>query len=139
MNHANLTLVRQRLCTWVSPDELVGGGEAFNTTQIMVTFHSSAPAGNTPRGDRGASPLSEGSRSTAPLVGGPSVLDAHFPSPCAVSHITRCFWGNAAFPEMLAVMFARPSVTRASGWGLVLLCSLFHTKHIITSHKSSSQ
>lgn len=48
MHHANLTLVRQRLCTWVSPDELVGGGEAVNTAQIIVTFRSSAPAGNIP-------------------------------------------------------------------------------------------
>lgn len=138
MNHANLTLVRQRLCTWVSPDELVGGGEAFNTTQIIVTFHSSAPAGNTSRGDRGGSPeqLEQKDSTTG---GRPKCPRCPFPFSLRCFPHHKVLLGNAAFPEMLTVMFARPSVTRASGWGLVLLCSLFCTKHIITAHKSSSQ
>lgn len=138
MHHANLTLVRQRLCTWVSPDELIGGGEAVNTAQIIVTFRSSAPAGNIPRGDRGGSPEQlEQKHSTAERR--PKCPGCPFPFSLLCFPHHKVLLGDAAFPEMLIVMFARPSATRASGWGPVLLCSLFCTKHIITAHKSSSQ
>lgn len=126
MHHANLTLVRQSLCTWVSPDELGGGGEAVNIARIIMTFPSSASSGKPPRGGGEDSFSKQLEQKHSPCWCWVTRTPIS-PLPGLVSPTTRCSLrcqGMLPFQEMLFVMFASPLATTASGWGPAPHCSL---------------